>query len=92
MPATDRNFGLRLKQLRAVRKMTQEQLARTAGVSVGTVRSLEQFAYDPSWPTTIALADALGVDCTAFRIVAEANNARNGGEAGKPKRKPGRRT
>lgn len=86
--ATDRNFGLRLKELRSAQAMTQEQLARAADVSVGTVRSLEQFAYDPSWPTTQLLAKALGVDCTAFTIVAKATPARN---AGRPKKKNGGR-
>lgn len=46
--------------------MTQKQLAEKAGVALRTVSSLEQGLYDATFPTVLALADALGVTCEAF--------------------------
>jgi transcriptional regulator with XRE-family HTH domain len=34
----------------------------------GGIRDLEQGRRKPSWETVLALAKALGVDCTAFTI------------------------
>lgn len=59
-------FGDRLKALREGKGMTQEGLARAAGVSVGTVSKLEQKGIDPSWSTVQKLAAALGVPVGAF--------------------------
>ena len=82
MPATDSNFGPRLKELRTAAGLTQEQLADKAGVSLGTIRALEQCSYDPTWPTTQALARALGADCTAFTVAAKTAERK----AGRPKK------
>lgn len=60
-------FGERLKALRESAGMSQETLARAAGVSTSTVSKMEQRSIDPSWSTVQALARALGVDCTAFQ-------------------------
>jgi DNA-binding XRE family transcriptional regulator len=62
----DANFAGRLKELRAATGLTQQQLAEKAGVALRTVSSLEQGAYDATWPTVRALAQALGVTCMAF--------------------------
>ncbi|MFL5909283.1 MAG: helix-turn-helix domain-containing protein [Gaiellaceae bacterium] len=59
-------FGDRLKALREGKGMTQEGLARAAGVSVGTVSKLEQKGIDPSWSTVQKLAGALGVPVGDF--------------------------
>lgn len=60
-------FARRLKELRERMGMSQESLARAAGISVSSVSKLEQRAdQDPAWSTVQAIARALGVDCTAF--------------------------
>jgi DNA-binding XRE family transcriptional regulator len=46
--------------------LTQQQLANAAGIAKATVADLEQDRYAPTWPTAVALAEALGVECTAF--------------------------
>src|SRR4051794_28815809 len=83
MPAADGNFGPRLKELRGVAGLTQAGLAEAAGVAKTTVASLEQGLYDASWPTVRALADALGVGCTAFTEPAGPGRAT---EPGRPKK------
>lgn len=59
-------FGERLRELRLRKKLSQEKLARQAGVSVGTVRKLEQTDTDPTWETARAIAHALGVSLDHF--------------------------
>jgi len=59
-------FGIRLKELREAAKLTQQQLADKAGVSQRAVSHWEQGLREPSWSNAKSLADALGVDCTAF--------------------------
>jgi transcriptional regulator with XRE-family HTH domain len=53
----------RLRQLRRRRPWTQRELAAVAGVSVGTVRCIEQGVYRTIQPRVVrALAGALGVE------------------------------
>ena len=59
-------FAGRLRELREQAGLTQKDLADRAGVSKATVADLEQGRYAPSWPTVVSLAEALGVECTAF--------------------------
>jgi transcriptional regulator with XRE-family HTH domain len=59
-------FGKQLKLLREKSGMTQESLARAAGLSVSSVSRLEQRDLDPAWSTVQAIAKALGVSCDAF--------------------------
>jgi transcriptional regulator with XRE-family HTH domain len=59
-------FGRRLKALREQAGVTQEALARTAGLSTSAIAKLEQRDLDPSWSTVQALAKALGVSCDDF--------------------------
>jgi transcriptional regulator with XRE-family HTH domain len=54
-------FNERLKALREKAKLTQEELARAAGLGVDTIRKLEQTNADPKLTTFIALVRALGV-------------------------------
>ena len=52
-----------LRQLRRRRPWTQRELAAVAGVSVGTVRCIEQGVYRTIQPRVVrALAGALGVE------------------------------
>lgn len=60
------HFANRLKEFRAVRGLTQQQLADQAGVALRTVSGLEQNLYEPVWSTALALAGALGVPVQDF--------------------------
>lgn len=60
-------FNELLKERRDAAGITQEQLARAAGMSVSAISKLEQKSdIDPSWSTVQRLAAAMGLDCTAF--------------------------
>jgi transcriptional regulator with XRE-family HTH domain len=54
----------RISKLRAARDMTQEDLARKAGVSVGYIARLETGRHDPKVGTLLKVAKALGVPVT----------------------------
>jgi DNA-binding XRE family transcriptional regulator len=45
---------------------SQAQLAERAGLYPFSVAKLEQGGQEPTWPTVLALAQALGVNCLAF--------------------------
>jgi len=64
---TTMTFGERLKQLRKDAGLSQDKLARAAGLSTSTVTKIEQQAIDPAWSTVEKLARALGVDCRSFQ-------------------------
>lgn len=57
--ATHKRFIMRLKQLRADRGITQEALAKKAGLSRVYVARLETGKQDPSLATLTKLAKAL---------------------------------
>jgi transcriptional regulator with XRE-family HTH domain len=59
-------FGAKLKELRERAGLSQAQLAEKAAMNVFGVAKLEQGQRDPSWASVLALAAALGVDCSAF--------------------------
>ncbi len=59
-------FAQKLKQLRDRAGMSQEALARAAGMSVGNVHNYEQGIREPRWRAVVQLARALGVDSRAF--------------------------
>jgi len=52
---------LRLRELRALAVLSQEELAERAGVSESTVRKIETGVVSPHPRTIRKLADALGV-------------------------------
>jgi transcriptional regulator with XRE-family HTH domain len=54
-------LAVRIKQLRKARGMTQEALARAAGVSLPYIGRLETGHYDPKLSTLRKLAKALAV-------------------------------
>jgi transcriptional regulator with XRE-family HTH domain len=66
MTRTAGDFGARLRGLREAEGWSQEELARFAGVNRWAVAKLEQGVREPSWPTLLALAGALGVPLCAF--------------------------
>ena len=90
-------FAGRLRELREAAGWTQEQLAERVGVKREAVARWEAGRREPGWSNVLALAEALGVDCTAFtqrpakRPPAEPGRPRKGpGEAVAPKRPQGR--
>jgi transcriptional regulator with XRE-family HTH domain len=58
--------GTRLRTLRHERQLTQEQLARDAGIALNTVARIEAGRHEPNGPTLHKLARALGVTITAL--------------------------
>jgi len=90
------HFAGRLKELRLAKGWTQQQLAERAALAKATVADLEQDRYAPTWPTVLALADALGVTCEEFRKAPTTRAATGRGrprKAAVPEGKPsGRRT
>jgi transcriptional regulator with XRE-family HTH domain len=60
-------FGVRLRELREAAGMTQQQLAERVGVRWEAVSRWERGVREPLWSNVLALAEALGVDCTAFQ-------------------------
>lgn len=55
-------FGRRIKQLRKLRKMTQEKLAEAAGVSTSTVQRWEYAEDAPEFDRLEDIAKALEVE------------------------------
>jgi len=78
------NFGINLRKLREKAGLSQGQLAEKAGLGIRQISRLETGASIATWPTVLALAAALGVDCRAFQV--EAKNAAPRGK-GRPKGK-----
>ncbi len=64
MNPTQRRFTMRLKALRTQREMSQEALARKAGISREYLARLETGKHDPPLSTLVRLARALGVPVT----------------------------
>ena len=81
-------FNQRLKSLREAAGLTQDALAKVAGVTVSTVAKLERPGKAPAWETAVKLAEALGVSLDAFKDGADAP-APEAAPAKKPRRKKG---
>jgi transcriptional regulator with XRE-family HTH domain len=61
-------FGIRLKEIRDARGVSQKELADTTGISQQAISAWEsQKRSGPGPEELFKLADALGVDCSAFR-------------------------
>ena len=54
-------FARRLKALRIEKQMTQEDLAKAAGVSTAFISSVERGIHSPSFGTLESIAEALDV-------------------------------
>jgi transcriptional regulator with XRE-family HTH domain len=57
---------MKVRRLRAAKRLTQEALARRAQVSLGYVARLETGHHDPKLSTLKKLAKALGVPVAAL--------------------------
>ena len=55
------HIGDNLRRIRTLNALTQEQLARRAGVQTATVARIERDEREPHMTTVRKLADALGV-------------------------------
>jgi transcriptional regulator with XRE-family HTH domain len=81
-PEQPTGFAGQLKRLREAAGLTQQQLAERAGLHGFTVAKLEQAVQEPTWPTVLALARALGVEVGAFV------NGQAGEAVPRPRRRP----
>jgi len=54
-------FAKRLKTLRIEKRLTQEELAKTIGLSTSFISSMERGVHAPSFETLESIAKALGV-------------------------------
>jgi transcriptional regulator with XRE-family HTH domain len=61
-------FAGRLRELRTAAGLSRRELAEKAGLKEGGIRDIEQGINNPTWPTVLALAAALGVSCEAFNV------------------------
>src|SRR4051794_11362097 len=77
------DFGPLLKAERERAGLTQTELADRAGLTKIGVGQLEQGRRRPAWETVMALCDALGVSCEAFRGKAAGTKPRSMGQSGK---------
>ena len=59
-------FASNLRAFRALRDLSQAELAERAGVDVTSIQKWENGAYMPSLSNTVKLADALGVNMDAL--------------------------
>ena len=69
MPLNDcQRFGLRIKELRSDREITQEELAEQVGVFRTYMSRIETGVANPSLTTIHALASALRVDISELFV------------------------
>lgn len=72
-----RLFGLRIKELRTVRKLSQEQLAEKVGISSKYMSRIEMGQHFPSLDNIKKLANALHVELKDFfEFAHEARNTK----------------
>lgn len=60
-------FGVRLRELRDARGLTQQALGERTGIAYQTIAKYERGDSIPNWVTVEKLADALGVPTDEFR-------------------------
>jgi transcriptional regulator with XRE-family HTH domain len=71
--------------------MSQRELAGAAGCNANTIAKLERGEQEPAWPLVLALAKALGVDCTAFNVTPAASGSQEAPAGDKPAPKKGKK-
>ena len=60
------NLGLRIKELRSKRGISQTDLARLVGVTPSTISQVESNMIYPSIPALIKMAEVLAIDVSSF--------------------------
>jgi len=76
------HFAPKLKELRELAGLTQQELADRSGLRKAGIANLEQGRTSPAWETVVALCDALGVKCDEFMKPAAADTV--AGARGRP--------
>lgn len=61
MKKNDKSFGIRLKKIRGIKKITQQTLADMVGLNQHTIKDYEAGRRTPAFTTLNDLAGALGV-------------------------------
>lgn len=69
------HIGRAIRFARLSKGLSQEELAKKAGVSDSFISSLESGHRDPSWKMLLYLCDALGVDLTLLAMLTERESA-----------------
>jgi transcriptional regulator with XRE-family HTH domain len=64
-------LGEAIRQLRAKRGISQEDLAHEAGVTTGTLSTIERGLSNPAWGTVKGIAQALDVSMAELAKLAE---------------------
>lgn len=64
-------LGKAIRQLREKRGASQEGLAHDAGVTTGTISTIERGLSNPTWATVEAIAAALGVSIAELAKLTE---------------------
>ena len=65
------SFANKLRELQTESGLTQDALARAAGLSLGVIRDYEQGNREPLLRSAFKLAAALGVVVDVFRVAVE---------------------
>jgi transcriptional regulator with XRE-family HTH domain len=81
-------FAGRLRELREAKGWTRNQLAEAAGMAMDGIAHLELGRRKPTWDSVLALAEALGVDCTVFTQPPADREPSGRGRPAKPKDEP----
>jgi len=81
-------FGARLRTLRVEKGLTQAAVAGAAAAHVNTIAKLERGLQEPAWPLVLALADALGVCVSAFRLDPAETLEVEPARRGRPRKEP----
>jgi transcriptional regulator with XRE-family HTH domain len=69
---TDARLAAVLRRLRTERDLSQERLAAAAGITAGTINSIERGSRGPTWVTVCKLAEALGITLRELGRLVEA--------------------
>lgn len=60
------DFGLRLKEMRTKRGLSQTELAKLVGVTPSTISQVESNLIHPSLPALLKMAEVLSIDASSF--------------------------
>jgi transcriptional regulator with XRE-family HTH domain len=74
-PTPKQALGIAIRRTRLARKMTQEELAYGAGMSLSTLARIETGAHEARISTVLLLAKMLGV--SAARIISDCESILN---------------
>lgn len=69
--STDQALAFALRRLRQESGGTQEDVAYSAGLTVGALARIERGTSNPRWTTVRCIADALGVSLAELVVVIE---------------------